>query len=535
MPTAGIGGSRRTAVLSAAVTAIVTLIVAPSAAGGDELALDFTTFSATNPLGTGCVGWSFSVAEPIRVTALGYWSPHADGTPVGIFNDAGTLLAQTDVFPSDPLEGSFRCHSLETPCSLGPGQTYVIGALAHGAYAHDAAITTAPTVNYISGRQHWDTDVLEFPDQVAPEPDGRFGPSFTFAPRAETRLYWSNNSGLKIQRGDTDGSGVQDVLSMGEGSWSDGLAVDLSAAKVYWTNFNKGKIHRANLDGSGVEDLVTMSNPAGIGLDLAGGKMYWGSRYPSRICRADLDGSNVEDLVTAVVQPAGLALDVPGGKVYWADRGTLKIQRANLDGSNVEDLVTTGLSGPRGLALDLLGGKMYWAEYGEKKVQRANLDGGNVEDLLASPDVYYVYDVAVDASAGKLYVSKGSGGMSRCNLDGSSPESMGMYSEYPVALEFVELPVAGDANLDGWVEGGDYTAWADHYLSEPVPAWEDGGWLVGNFNADDKVEGGDYTIWADHYTGGGGNGGSVPEPLALSLLGLGASAVIRRKRRRQGA
>jgi hypothetical protein len=91
-----------------------------------------------------------------------------------------------------------------------------------------------------------------------------------------------------------------------------------------------------------------------------------------------------------------------------------------------------------------------------------------------------------------------------------------------------ELPIPGDTNDDGCLDGGDYTIWADNYLNQPVPAWADGGWAYGNFNDDDIVDGGDYTIWADNYNG---SCQPVPEPAAGALLVVGAAAMIRRGRR----
>jgi len=83
-------------------------------------------------------------------------------------------------------------------------------------------------------------------------------------------------------------------------------------------------------------------------------------------------------------------------------------------------------------------------------------------------------------------------------------------------------PLAGDANLDGWVDGADYTIWADHY-GQP------GGWSDGEFSGDGTVNGADYTIWADHY-GPAGDGSSVPEPSGTCLVALIGLALIRRRR-----
>jgi len=79
----------------------------------------------------------------------------------------------------------------------------------------------------------------------------------------------------------------------------------------------------------------------------------------------------------------------------------------------------------------------------------------------------------------------------------------------------------GDANLDGKVDGGDYTLWADHYGECGV------GLPEGDFTGEGCVDGADYTIWADNY---GTGTAAIPEPATLSLLALGACLPILRRR-----
>ena len=43
----------------------------------------------------------------------------------------------------------------------------------------------------------------------------------------------------------------------------------------------------------------------------------------------------------------------------------------------------------------------------------------------------------------------------------------------------------GDFNGDAFVDGGDYTIWADNYAGLPIP---------GDANEDGSVDGGDYTL-----------------------------------------
>ena len=70
----------------------------------------------------------------------------------------------------------------------------------------------------------------------------------------------------------------------------------------------------------------------------------------------------------------------------------------------------------------------------------------------------------------------------------------------------------GDANLDGLVEGADYTLWADNYL-------QPGGWAEGDLTGDGFVEGADYTIWADNY-----GFGTKATKAGASPAGAGATA-----------
>jgi hypothetical protein len=98
----------------------------------------------------------------------------------------------------------------------------------------------------------------------------------------------------------------------------------------------------------------------------------------------------------------------------------------------------------------------------------------------------------------------------------------------------VATTYAGDANLDGWVSGDDYSA-IDFAVLVPGAS----GWTNGDFNYDGAVTGDDYAaIDFNFLAQGGGQGGSslgvtaVPEPTAVVLMFLGAcGGCLRRKRR----
>ncbi|MCD6377992.1 MAG: PEP-CTERM sorting domain-containing protein, partial [Planctomycetes bacterium] len=87
-------------------------------------------------------------------------------------------------------------------------------------------------------------------------------------------------------------------------------------------------------------------------------------------------------------------------------------------------------------------------------------------------------------------------------------------------------PIGGDANLDVSVDLSDLGILAGHYGTTGGMTW-----ATGDFNGDGNVDLADLGILAGNY---GENACSssepVPEPITLTLFGIGALALIRRRR-----
>jgi hypothetical protein len=134
------------------------------------------------------LGSKFSTSGPITISDLGFWdgvTPGLAGShPVGIWTDAGGLLAQTTVLPSDPLVNGFRYHTLTTPLSLSAG-TYVIGGF-YGVtdeYGSNATgFTTLPGVTFLGYAGIQNSTGLLFPNGFTGPGNQYFGANFLVAP-----------------------------------------------------------------------------------------------------------------------------------------------------------------------------------------------------------------------------------------------------------------------------------------------------------------------------------------------------------------
>jgi hypothetical protein len=116
----------------------------------------------------------------------------------------------------------------------------------------------------------------------------------------------------------------------------------------------------------------------------------------------------------------------------------------------------------------------------------------------------------------------------------------GTYDNTAVAAGdvLVRYTYYGDANLDGKVDGSDYSLIDAAYAADKKTPGSVTGWYNGDFNYDGVIDGTDYALIDNAFNNQGGaiTAGSavqvaaVPEPAALGLLGAGALSLMFRRR-----
>jgi hypothetical protein len=144
------------------------------------------------------------------------------------------------------------------------------------------------------------------------------------------------------------------------------------------------------------------------------------------------------------------------------------------------------------------------------------------------PDANFNDDGAIDCTDVDLLTAEIAAGTNDPNFDltGDGNVNGEDLSDWLVQAGEANLPggaayLPADANLDGFVDGVDFTIWNANKFTN------DTAFCDGNFNADSVIDGIDFTIWND-FKFTSSDVVAVPEPAAFSLFLLGILLLRRR-------
>jgi autotransporter-associated beta strand protein len=283
---------------------------------------------------------------------------------------------------------------------------------------------------------------------------------------------------------------------------------------------------------------VTITTAASSSLTVSGNINGSGGIIKSGIGTLTLSGSDSYTGITNI-SAGTLAIAATGivnlSSVSIGSTGTLTLLPAANHG-NHSVLVTSSLSfvgtaqSPQGV-LDLSSNDLVITGGNLNTINSAILsgltNGTGILSSTAAADSNHLTTLGViqnNQSGVALYGSAAG----QTLFDGLSPN--------PAAV-LVKFTYYGDTNLDGQVDGSDYSRIDNGYLNHLT------GWLNGDFNYDGQVDGSDYTLMDNAFNNQGAsltaalattqigepNTTEVPEPTAIFLISLTAITTLRRR------
>lgn len=157
-------------------------------------------------------------------------------------------------------------------------------------------------------------------------------------------------------------------------------------------------------------------SPTRPGTSPAGSKRYWADSYANAIRRSDLDGSRAEDVVRDLKTPYGLSYDTAAGAFLWTSAAEEVVQKVPAAGGDPVSLKTE-FEEPYSIVVVGEGWKTGYAVVEGEVVKITQYDTSEAEErevlLRFDPAFETVHGLALDESAGTLYVGNGEGQMTR--------------------------------------------------------------------------------------------------------------------------
>lgn len=263
---------------------------------------------------------------------------------------------------------------------------------------------------------HDGSDLRILADGLATMPDG-------IAVDVENgHVYWSNMGAAKendgsVIRSDLDGGNVTTIVPTGGTFTAKQLTLDAENGKLYWSDREGMRVQRVNLDGSGLETLVEIASgdaarenaanwAVGVAVDVGRGHVYWTQKGGDNegvgsIRRAAIEipagqtaatRKDIEVLFADLPEPIDLHLDLESRHLYWTDRGDAPrgntVNRAPMDPPSGYDpakrtdsvILAGGFEEAIGIAIDEKRDRMYVTDL-RGNLYGANIDGSGLQKL----------------------------------------------------------------------------------------------------------------------------------------------------------
>jgi hypothetical protein len=182
------------------------------------------------------------------------------------------------------------------------------------------------------------------------------------------------------------------------------------------------KVYKIDADGTSNPFSWLGGFPFGVCIDEETEQIFWasdqsGSGNPQRIYVSNYDGTGITILATGTASSDIRGIDCDSNFVYWVQwGGSNAVRRCDkADGANITTLVDPGTNPLGDIKVDLVNSHLYYTQV-SGGIRRCDLDGSNDGNIFGSGSSYNV--IYLDPDASHIYYASG-GAIRRVNYNGT--------------------------------------------------------------------------------------------------------------------